>query len=473
MERDELIERFRADLHRPLSERYYSEDELLEIFDTAGDEYDDYLRSEVLLLGAHLYPDSRELLGRRAIFYRQTNTDAFNSFLGDNLTEMTPLWEILRLATLTGPTDAIVAEIERFIDANRLEEDEEVIQFVQAVHSLGLDSWLVKNLERVRAKVSYLPTLLYEIAVTAEESTALDAIAIRMLEELTEIEPYSPEYWTMLAYSYLNHDRLDDARTALDYALAISPDNVEALKIKLRTLDDADGAEIDSILDRLADLDPADPDIALLAVMRADEAGDRDRAHRLLDKFRSEVKSSRALVAKAIALEYEGVDEMLMNLYDSGIADREEWLSLAEVAYATGEPQMLNAVLRVYQSKSGEALNHDYLLARMLFVTRQYELAVNMFINADESGTLRRPEHLYVAYSQYLLILLRLGRFDEAREGAQAMKKMLDTEPSMPGTAVERYGASMLINDIIARLDASVPTDWTTYDPLGLDKGVL
>ena len=321
--------------------------------------------------------------------------------------------------------------------------------------------------------MSYLPTLLYEIAVTAEESTALDAIAIRMLEELTEIEPYSPEYWTMLAYSYLNHDRLDDARTALDYALAISPDNVEALKIKLRTLDDADGAEIDSILDRLADLDPADPDIALLAVMRADEAGDRDRAHRLLDKFRSEVKSSRALVAKAIALEYEGVDEMLMNLYDSGVADREEWLSLAEVAYATGEPQMLNAVLRVYQSKSGEALNHDYLLARMLFVTRQYELAVNMFINADESGTLRRPEHLYVAYSQYLLILLRLGRFDEAREGAQAMKKMLDTEPSMPGTAVERYGASMLINDIIARLDASVPTDWSTYDPLGLDKGVL
>ncbi len=442
MERDELIERFRADLHRPLSERYYSEDELLEIFDVAGDEYDDYLRSEVLLLGAHLYPDSRELLGRRAIYYRQTNTDAFNSFLGDNPTEISPLWEILRLATLTGPKEAIVDEVEKFIATARLDEDEEVIQFVQALHTLGLDSWLVKNLDMIRGKVTYLPTLLYEIAVTAEDSPVLDGIAIKMLEELTEIEPYSPEYWTLLAYSYLNHDRLDDAKTA----------------------------EIDRVLERLAELDPSDPDIALLAVMRADEAGEAAKARRLLDKFHPQVKSSRALVAKAIALGYDALDEMLMNLYDSGIVDREEWLSLAEVAYSTGEPLMLQSVLRIYQAKAGQPLNHDFLMSRMLFATKQYELAVNIFANADESGTLRRPENLYVAYSQYLLILLRLGRYAEAREAVMAMKNMLDTEPGMPGNKMERYGASVFMNDILSRLDNPAATDWDSYDPLGLDK---
>ena len=470
MERDELIERFRADLHRPLSERYYSEDELLEIFDVAGDEYDDYLRSEVLLLGAHLYPDSRELLGRRAIYYRQTNTDAFNSFLGDNPTEISPLWEILRLATLTGPKEAIVDEVEKFIATARLDEDEEVIQFVQALHTLGLDSWLVKNLDMIRGKVTYLPTLLYEIAVTAEDSPVLDGIAIKMLEELTEIEPYSPEYWTLLAYSYLNHDRLDDAKTALDYALAINPDHVEALKTRLRTLDDAETAEIDRVLERLAELDPSDPDIALLAVMRADEAGDAAKARRLLDKFHPQVKSSRALVAKAIALGYDALDEMLMNLYDSGIVDREEWLSLAEVAYSTGEPLMLQSVLRIYQAKAGQPLNHDFLMSRMLFATKQYELAVNIFANADESGTLRRPENHDVAYSQYLLILLRLGRYAEAREAVMAMKNMLDTEPGMPGNKMERYGASVFMNDILSRLDNPAATDWDSYDPLGLDK---
>lgn len=442
----------------------------MEIFDVAGDEYDDYLRSEVLLLGAHLYPDSRELLGRRAIFYRQTNPDAFNAFLGDNLTEISPIWEILRLATLTGTKESIIEEVEKFITTTRLDEDEEVIQFVQTLHSLGLDSWLVNNLDRIREKVSYLPTLLYEIAVTAEDSPVLDGIAIKMLEELTEIEPYSPEYWTLLAYSYLNHDRLDDAKTALDYALAINPDNVEALKTKLRTLDDKDAMEIDAILDRLSDLDPSDPDIALLAVMRADEAGDAGKARMLLDKFRPEVKSSRALVAKAIALCYADIDEMLANLYDSGITDREEWLSLAEVAAATGEPMMLHSVLRVYQSKSGQALNHDFLMSRMLFVTKQYELAVNIFANSDENGTLRRQENLYMAYSQYLLILVRLGRFNEARDAAMAMKKMLDTEPAMPCNAVERYGASVFINDILVRLDNPESTDWEKFDPMGLDK---
>ena len=40
-ERDILRERFRADLARPVSERYYSEDELIAIFDSAGDYYDD------------------------------------------------------------------------------------------------------------------------------------------------------------------------------------------------------------------------------------------------------------------------------------------------------------------------------------------------------------------------------------------------------------------------------------------------
>ena len=66
--RDDLVERFRADLSRPVGERFYSEDELITIFDLAGDSYDDYIRSEVLLLGMRLYPESDELMARRAIF---------------------------------------------------------------------------------------------------------------------------------------------------------------------------------------------------------------------------------------------------------------------------------------------------------------------------------------------------------------------------------------------------------------------
>ena len=51
-----------------------------------------------------------------------------------------------------------------------------------------------------------------------------------------------------------------------------------------------------------------------------------------------------------------------------------------------------------------------------------------------------------------------------------AMKNMLDTEPGMPGNKMERYGASVFMNDILSRLDNPAATDWDSYDPLGLDK---
>lgn len=57
-ERDELCRRFRQSLAKPISERFYDEDELVELFDYAGDLNDDYLRMEVLLCGARFYPGS-------------------------------------------------------------------------------------------------------------------------------------------------------------------------------------------------------------------------------------------------------------------------------------------------------------------------------------------------------------------------------------------------------------------------------
>ncbi len=82
--RDELCRRFRSDLAQPESQRFYSEDDLIDIFDYAGDIADDYLRMEALLLGSRLYPDSLELRERRAIFYLYLDQNAFKSFLDDN-----------------------------------------------------------------------------------------------------------------------------------------------------------------------------------------------------------------------------------------------------------------------------------------------------------------------------------------------------------------------------------------------------
>ena len=52
--RQELCARFRKSLTKPVGERFFDEDELIDLFDFAGDMADDYLKMEVLMCGARL-----------------------------------------------------------------------------------------------------------------------------------------------------------------------------------------------------------------------------------------------------------------------------------------------------------------------------------------------------------------------------------------------------------------------------------
>ena len=54
--RKELYNKFKASLCQPVAERFFDEDELVELYDYAGDINDDYVQMEVLFCGARLYP---------------------------------------------------------------------------------------------------------------------------------------------------------------------------------------------------------------------------------------------------------------------------------------------------------------------------------------------------------------------------------------------------------------------------------
>lgn len=469
-ERDILRERFRADLSRPVSERYYSEDELIAIFDSAGDYFDDYLRTEVLLLGARLYPDSQELLSRRAIYYSDRDVNLFNSFISDNPALSSTLARILRLSEAYPDRDKARREVEEFIASHRLAEDEEVIQFVRILHGLGLQKWLIDNLPLIRSKVSYLPTLLYEIAITAEESPIFDTVSIALLEELTELEAYAPEYWTLLAMAYLRHDRPDDARTAIDYALAIDPDNVEALKARLHTFaPDSDSAEVDALLDRLITLDPADSNLAYLAVLRAEERHDIPRLLSIITSLAPDIRSTRSIIGKAVEYNHPDLATYLPEFYDYGFRDEDDWKALAEIAYNSGNPATVSLVLQTYEAQSGAALNHDFLLYKILYKLKKYDVAIAMFGDAQPDGTIRSADNIHLSFAMFVTMLLRIGKIDDARESARAMLRLIDTEPGVPGSALEKHGMHAFLSDILQRLSSPGPTDWSTYDPLSLD----
>lgn len=470
--RDELQKRFREDLSRPLAERYYSEEELLSVFDVAGDNYDDYIRAEVLMLGMRLYPESEELLARRAIFYRDTDQASFQNFLKDIATSPhTELLDIMQLSNLNLDKDRALHEVEEFISTHRLDEDEEVIQFVQAVHGLGLDKWLVDNLDRVKSKVSYLPTLLYEIAILSDESEEFSSIAISVLEELTEIEPYSPEYWILLSLVYSRENRNDDAENAVEYALAIEPDNVEALKAKLRSMaTKPDDPQVDKLLDRIGELDPEDADFAYIRLARAEELGDRDKILCLLSGFSSAVCASRPIFVKAIEYGYEDMEKMASGLYDAGVRDENDWNELVEFAFENDNIGALTALLKVYEKKAGKALDHSFIDFRMLYQMGKYDVALALFTDSDTGGSIRDPDNLMLCYYMYVMSLLRTEHVSEAESACDTMLSMIENEPMLPGSKMEKFGLKTFLEDVKKRLKSMRKTSWTKYDPLGIDR---
>lgn len=469
-ERDELLERFRAELSRPLSERYYSEEELLSVFDTAGDQSDNYIRLEALLLGMRLYPDSTELLGRRAIFYRDNDEDTFQNFLKDNPSSSNSLMAIMRIASLLDHPEEARAALDGFLKNGSLQEDEEVIQFVQAVHDLNLDAWLVKNLPAIRAKVSYLPTLLYEIAVWSDSSTEFSKIAIDCLEELTELEPYTPAYWTMLSLVYARQGRPKDAIGAVDYALAIDPDNIEALKARLSTMviaKDTDG--FDEILDHVLRLDPDDGESAELRILRYQENDDTDAALKLFGRLGKGARTNRSVFLKAIELQYEDIDTMVAEQYDYGTNDKKDWDRFAEFAYLAGNIHALTVIRRLYAERTGESLDDGFINFRMLYRLGKYREAIEAFTADGATGALRDSNNLMMGYAIYVMCLLRVGEYEIAEGSADTMLQMFDATPLMPGSKIEKYGMRCFLEDVKKRLHSMRKTKWDKYDPLGLD----
>ncbi len=463
---DELRERFRSELGLPPAQRYYSEDELIDIFDNSGDAGDDYLRTEALLLGARLYPDSQALLERRAIFYRGFTDNSFNDFLDDNPALDGPLWEILRLSRFRGSRKEAVRQIENLLERYSLKEDEEVIQFVQLTRDLHVQDWLYDNLDRVRERVEYLPTLLYETGVNAEYDSRFD-ICIKVLEELTELEPYSAAYWSMLATAYMASQRPDDAAGAVDLALAIDPDSADALKVRLALLPHEDTEGISNTLDRLMALAPDDFGIACQAVKAAEDRGDNAAARRILDSALDRNPGSIDLVSIAVAADHPGLDRILEAMFDAGVTEPDDWNALAETAATAGQPELVPAIMQAFHRKSGTGLHHDYLLLRMLFAMEQYHQVVNMMREPAEDGTIRQPGNIMPAYAMMLISMLRLGEIDSALDMARSVISMIENAEVAAGNEMERYGMSCLAQKVID-LAADPDTDWNKFNPPGL-----
>lgn len=227
--RPRLYKQFRESLKKAPSERFFDESELIEIFDYAGDLRDNYVRGEVLFCGARLYPDSEELLSRRALFYAESTdiTDIFYSYMDDNSGEdhNSVLWQLSRLLRDAPAPEAVELSLDEIVnEATRL-SDEEVIRLVRLAGILGVTSWIKTRMDILRAKADYLPAMLFEAAQTFCDNKDYES-ASQLYEELTALEPFDGFFWALSAWCYGQLDKTEEAATAFDFARNL--DNIHA-----------------------------------------------------------------------------------------------------------------------------------------------------------------------------------------------------------------------------------------------------
>lgn len=360
-ERRELYDRFRDEISRPLSERYFDEKELVEIYDLAGDYDDEYVQMEVLMLAFHLYPDSEELAIRRAFLYYKFNldegvTDISRRYVAPEISPA-PLWSILDVREKSLPRDEAIAVLQRLLDESDEFDDETVIQFVDAAVGAGAYDWLKTREKILKEKFPYQQTLLYELYVMALSESDHE-YALKMLEELTRLDPFSADYWVALAEVHFLMGKYDEAISAADFALAVDSADARALTFKCRSMLalGRDAAGVVTLMEPVVTANPDDAGAVQVLGVAYLDSGRTPEAMALFDRYNRKFPDNREIVDYMLIAGFSKISDVLNRYYDAVAEDgrsENEWVGWAKRYVAQGRYPQGVMILECYHRNAG------------------------------------------------------------------------------------------------------------------------
>lgn len=256
--RRQLYERFRADLAEDRRNLFYDEEDLLEVYDYATDIHDRFIALEVLFAAERLCPSSVPMAERKALFYLGYDDDAATAVL-EQIPDDSFIKSLTMLRIRRPEPDEARRRLDELIDGRESLTDEEIIQLTDTAEELGVHGWLFERRNEISKLTDYTPTFLYELAQIARENDPDEAIKI--LDELTRMEPFSIDFWLLAAQTHIEHGHSDLALPAIEYALAIDPRNVRALLARAQAFNELDYPP-EQTEAALREVIAVDPDIA-------------------------------------------------------------------------------------------------------------------------------------------------------------------------------------------------------------------
>lgn len=425
-ERKNLYDRFRQDAAKSSSQLYYDEDDLIEIFDYAGDVDDDFVRMEVLLVGSRIYPDSDALAVRRGYFYYSMGNDEGAAIMAEKKLEPSVLWEILSLR-LKSPDVAEAKEALTWIVENAEEfDDESVIQLVDVASALNVYDWLKENKDSIQLKCSYPQTLLYEISIVAEINGDLE-YAASIIEQLTMIEPFNVAYWEALAQEYLNCGNFEKTLSAVDYALAIDPLSEKSRLIKAQALYNTkkDVAEAERLLQEYIRNNPEDAFPSQLLAAMYIENSRRKEACGVLSEYCSCHPDDRSVIDLLMLLDPKTEYETLIQSYYDSETERseEDWLEWAKRYASDSRNDVAVAIMECYDRNGGiTGMAATTFYYEQLYVTQSYAKLTSRYSRDlnDKGGYAITKEVVLMAVLSYV----RMGEmFMAYSEISRAMRE--------------------------------------------------
>ncbi len=475
--RDELLGRFRESLKKPMSERYFDEDDLIEIFDYAGDLNDDFLRMEALMCGARYFPESEALLERRGIFYSQYSDDAREQFIKNTDVSGNIILEILAVRNNPPQADEAPRILDRLLENYQSLSDEEVIQLIDLASSLDQWDWVKTNIETLRKKAQYLNVLLYECAIVAELAQDY-AYGAQLLEELTEIEPFNSYFWMLLSRMYAQAEDHAKAMSAIDYSLAINPDSAPAILLKAKLLHSDEGSikEIIRLAKQALKLAPDDLEILHFLSMVYQNSGAPEKAEALLLGALDRVPDSDnpddrqrlyELIQEIVMLKPSSITHILDRFFKANDENSNlMWASWAQQMSMQGHPELAREIIECYERNSGTKIPSMFSVEDA-FASQDFVSAVKgieEYVSSIGSAETYFPSLMAV----HLISALKTIGPEKALELASILQGVVDIGKfSALNTRLEYLGLMKIIEDIRSKHSrhASERT-WKNYDPL-------
>jgi pentatricopeptide repeat protein len=472
----QLYERFRSEVESGAPIDYYEINELLDIYDFAQDEEDAMVQMFVFLTVARHYPESKEFDERMGFFLSYVSQEAAGRMLERGGRRESALWDVLRLGVQCYPLGDPVPYLEEILKKYDFLDCESTLKLVDLLRDMDHRDLLVVYYPQLKVRAEDPRGLAFEIADTVKDVEGLQEDARKIADELTKLEPFNADAWLLLARIEFGMEHAEEALAAVDYALALEPDQYNA-KLTRGIIMVVMPEHREEAIQVLTELLAEQPLNAFALEGLAEACARSGRKSEACDYYMQMVQNDIVPMTTAdpmlavIELDPENLEEYLQMYADKGYIDENDWKAKAEALVLKEKFALAAKLLDFYHRKFGLKQSFDLYL-HTLYDAQRFERFAEVFEAAMTDSDNPASEPGYLSMTDYLLlaaVYLRLGRKTEAAELSAAIAQTKEISSSIEEHLRTRgiRVTARFINTLAKSEELTV--DLRDLDPLNVD----